>query len=189
MKQRLILLSLFFISVMFAFSQEHDYVAEMENCDLKIRQRPGTERLLANYFNGAVTSDEDTVYAILYRPSSCLRCEVAIPNFYRMLKANSKNNKLFLISVYSDSNVSKLYNEKKRYKADRYLYDTDDSFKKIFSLNTEDIMGLYILKVSVKNGSLVSGGNFTVLGKTFISQLVNKHDAMEKKVYADNTTA
>lgn len=172
---------------MSAFSQDHDYVSEMENYDLKIRQRPGTERLLANYFNDKLSSDDDTVYAILYRPSSCLRCEVGIPNFYRMLKANSKNNKMLLVSVYENAEVSKLYNEKKKYKADGYVYDTDDSFKKIFSLNTEDMMGLYILKVSIKNGRLISGGNFTVLGKSFVSQLVRKHNAMEAFVFAENT--
>ena len=96
---------------------------EMEQNDLRIRQKPNTEGFLSDYLH-SVSIKEDTVYAILYSPAECFRCEAAIPAFYEKLKCNNPNNKLLLITVYEDSTTASWYNSKNNYKADYYLYDT-----------------------------------------------------------------
>lgn len=60
------LLVLLFQSNMVA--QNTDYIKEMENNDLQIRQMPGTEKLLSEYLKPAKIQ-EDTIYAILYIPA------------------------------------------------------------------------------------------------------------------------
>lgn len=78
-----------------------DYVEEMENNDLQIRQKPGTERLLSDYL-GEVGMQEDTIYAVLYRPAQCIRCEVAVKAFYEFLKDNNPGHKMLLVTAYED---------------------------------------------------------------------------------------
>ena len=69
----------------FTFAQVPDLVKEMVENYLQIRQKPESDRLLQEYLS-PLNAGEDTLYAILYSPQDCPRCEVAIPNFYQMLK-------------------------------------------------------------------------------------------------------
>ena len=110
------------------FAQGRDYINEMEQNDLQIRQKPNTEGLLSDYLHSA-NIKEDTIFAILYSPAECFRCEAAIPAFYEKLKCNNPNNKLLLITVYEDSTTASWYNSKNNYKADYYLYDTKSVYK------------------------------------------------------------
>ena len=112
---------LFFLMFpLISFAQKVDYIKEMENNDLQIRQKPSTEVLLSNFLR-STGIEEDTIYAILYTPAECYRCEAAIPAFYNKLKTNSLNNKMLLISAYTDSVAAKMYNKKNGYKSDYYL--------------------------------------------------------------------
>lgn len=92
-------------------AQDIDYIKEMENNDLQIRQIPGTEKLLSEYLK-STKIQEDTIYAILYIPAECYRCEAAIPAFYEKLKSNSADNKMLLISAYEDSVAAVGYNKR-----------------------------------------------------------------------------
>ena len=171
MKIRQILALLFFMFCTTIFAQGRDYINEMEQNDLQIRQKPNTEGLLSDYLHSA-NIKEDTVFAILYSPAECFRCEAAIPAFYDKLKRNNPNNKLLLITAYGDSKTASWYNSKNNYKADYYIYDTKSVYSNIFSFNSEGMYGLYILKLVPKEGVFVTGGQYTVLGAEFVKQLV-----------------
>lgn len=166
------------------FGQERDYVGEMIRNDLRIRQKPAADRLLSDYLKPS-NIQEDTVYAIIYEPNACPRCEAAIPNFYRLLKADSPANKMLLISVYEDSAACSRYNEKNNYLADYYLYDVRDSYKDIFSFNTGEMVGLYILKLCPKSGVMITGGQYTVLGSAFVRQLKACTERLEPRQYGE----
>lgn len=171
MKIRHILALLFFMFCTTIFAQGRDYINEMEQNDLQIRQKPNTEGLLSDYLHSA-NIKEDTIFAILYSPAECFRCEAAIPAFYDKLKRNNPNNKLLLITAYGDSKTASWYNSKNNYKADYYIYDTKSVYSNIFSFNSEGMYGLYILKLVPKEGVFVTGGQYTVLGAEFVKQLV-----------------
>ena len=109
MKIRQILALLFFMFCTTIFAQGRDYINEMEQNDLQIRQKPNTEGLLSDYLHSA-NIKEDTIFAILYSPAECFRCEAAIPAFYDKLKRNNPNNKLLLITAYGDSKTASWYN-------------------------------------------------------------------------------
>lgn len=86
---------------------------EMVENDLRIRQKPNSEVLLSDYLS-SVTSVSDTLYAIIYSPMDCPRCEAAIPNFYRMLKRTKLENKeMLLITAYKDSAMAAHYNHRR----------------------------------------------------------------------------
>lgn len=165
------------------FAQEVNYMEELENNnDFMIRQKPYTEGLLSNYLKSA-NIKEDTIYAILYAPADCFRCEAGIPAFYNLLKKNNRNNKMLLISAYADSIASSRYNEKNDFKADYFLYDTKSDYKNIFSFNTIVMYGLQILKICPKSGVLITGGHYSVLNKDFVSQLVAHKERLAPHTY------
>ncbi|NPD91006.1 hypothetical protein HPS56_01285 [Prevotella sp. PMUR] len=182
MKRKSLIIFLLFLLSYPCFSQAVDYVKEMENSDLQIRQKPDSERLLSEFL-GRVGMEEDTVYAILYRPSYCYRCEFAIPTFYEDLKRNNPNNKMLLITAYRDSVAARGYNEKNNFKADYHLYDTTEEYSKIFSFTTGNMLGLYQLKLCPKSGVLITGGQCTLFGKDFIRQLVARSERLEPRLF------
>lgn len=178
---------LFFLMFpLISFAQKIDYIKEMENNDLQIRQKPSTEVLLSNFLR-STSIKEDTIYAILYTPAECYRCEAAIPAFYNKLKNNSLHNKMLLISAYTDSVAAAMYNKKNGYKSDYYLYDTQLEYKRIFSFNSVAMYGLYIMKICPKTGILLTGGQYTLLGKDFINQLVAYKNRLSPHLYPGDT--
>ena len=90
-------------------------VERMVNLTLQIRQRPGTEQLLRDYFENSGCQN-DTVYAVLYVPSNCPRCEVFFMKmFYKMMKKH-EGNEIVLIAAYPSPKAAARYNRKNQYK-------------------------------------------------------------------------
>lgn len=170
------------------FAQEQDFVKEMTGNYIQIRQKPNTEVLLKKWLN-TIPLEEDTIYAILYVPMDCYRCEAAIPNFWEMLKQVDAHQKMLLITAYSDSLLAKDYNQRRRYDADAYLYDTTEYYKQIFNTNMAGgLMGLHVLKIDRKRGNLLVGGQYTMLNKLFVRQLIACQGMMEKTHLSNETT-
>ncbi len=168
-------LTLFFLILsfsLFAQRENRNYVKELEEGELQIRQKPQTEGLLIKYLK-LLPIKEDTVYAILYIPAACPRCEALISAYHQLLKENDKKNKLLLITAYEDSSAAKSYVKSKRFASDYFLYDTKSTYSHIFSFNSADILGLYILKIAVRTGELLTGGNPTYCTSAFVRQLRN----------------
>lgn len=151
----------------------------MENNFLQIRQKPGTEKLLADYISSCSVK-EDTVYAYIYAPANCPRCEAPFKSYKKWL--NEEGKKFMLISVFKDSIAAKYYNKTKGYEADYYLYDTSETYKKIFSFNNIPLDGSNVLKITRK-GELITGGVPTIDGKRFIKQLIAYHTPMDCKIF------
>lgn len=164
----------------FALAQECDLVKEMTENYIRIRQKSGTEELLKEWLKD-LPIQEDTIYALLYVPMDCPRCEAAITNFWLKLKDEYPNQKMVLITAYQDSLLAKGYNKRCDYKADAYLYDTTEFYRQIFNTNMSGgLMGLHILKIDRKRGDLLVGGQYTVLNKLFIKQLIEYKGMLKK---------
>lgn len=167
-------------------AQERDLVKEMTENYIQIRQKPNTEQLLREWLSD-IALDEDTVYAVLYVPMECPRCESAIPNFRRILKSVDPGKRMLLITAYPDSILAKDYNKRNGYEADTYLYDTDKSHEKFFETNLEGrLTGLHILKIDRRRGNLLVGGEYTVLSSLFVRQLIDYRGMMEKSTFLHN---
>lgn len=176
---KLLFVILLFIFPCLSFSQSPDLVKDMENDFLQIRQKSGTDSLLADYISKCHVN-EDTVYAYIYVPGNCPRCEAPFKFFKKKLNENGK--KFMLISVFKDSVASKYHNEEKGYAADYYLYDTDNSYKRIFSFNNIDLDGSSVLKFT-REGRLITGGSPLVNSGEFVKQLIERSTPMDYKTY------
>lgn len=184
MKNKLFLFFLI-LTCLPTFSQDYNLVKELENNEFKIRQKPNTNGLLSNLlYNDSI--QEDTLYAILYMPAECPRCEAAIPSFYRLLKDNSDKNKMMLITIYPDKATSQKYIKNKGYNSDYFVYPTEKEINTIFSFNTESLIGTYILKLCPKSGTMVTGGGSSILNNDFVCQLCNKKEVLPPFDYHEN---
>lgn len=79
---------------------------------------------MAEYLN-SLPAVLDTVYAIIYEPAQCPRCEASIHVDYAALKRVRPDAPMVLITSYPDSASAAAYNRKKGYIADGYIYDTE----------------------------------------------------------------
>ena len=187
MKNRLITILITVLSVS-VYGQNRDslFLSDMTEGILQMRQMPGTEKLLKEYLS-EVELEKDTVYAMIYIPSYCRRCEVTIPSFYEKIKRLSPENEVLLITAYKDADMSKHYNKNNGYKADKYLYDTNNRYERIFNFNTNGMLGLYILKMCKSSGELIVGGDPTSISDEFVEWITKFNRPIEKKIFhADN---
>ncbi|MEG1916926.1 MAG: hypothetical protein RR061_09650 [Muribaculaceae bacterium] len=160
------------------YAQEPDLMKDMADNYLQLRQKHGSEQQMKEYLK-TIKFKSDTIYAIIYAPMNCPRCEAYIRAFHKALKKNSKENELLLISAYPDSVQAKSYNQKNQYIADAYLYDTLHGYERIFSFNTNGLYNTSILKICKSSGRLIIGGDATEISDEFVTQLVAKKDAVE----------
>lgn len=160
-------------------------VERMVNLTLQIRQRPGTEQLLRDYFENSGCQN-DTVYAVLYVPSNCPRCEVFFMKmFYKMMKKH-EGNEIVLIAAYPSPKAAARYNRKNQFPADVYMYDTTQVYDKIFNFNIGVLSVPYVMKIDRKNGCMVVGGNAGLLSDEFIEQLLAYNTPIEMMEFANN---
>lgn len=188
MKNRLITILIAVLSVSVYGQNSDAFFSDMAEGILQIRQKPGTEKFLTEYLSG-IKSDKDTIYAMIYIPSYCRRCEVTIPSFYKKMKRISPDDDVILITAYKDADMSRHYNKKNGYKADQYLYDTNCGYERIFNFNTNGMLGLYILKICKSSGELIIGGDPTSINDEFVGWLTKFNMSIEKKIFqANNNT-
>ena len=179
------LITLFFLSFLcnLTFAQDRDLVEEMTGNYIQIRQKSGSETMLKEWLAN-LPLEEDTIYAILYVPMDCPRCEAAIPNFQELLKDVDEKQKFVLITAYRDSLLAKEYNQRNNYLADAYLYDTTEHYQQILNTNMSGgLMGAHILKIDRKNGNLLVGGQYTLLNTLFVKQLIGFQGMMMKESF------
>lgn len=173
----MIILAIFFPCL--SHSQGNDLMKDMENNFLQVRQKEGTDNVLKRYLSSADIK-EDTIYAFIYVPANCPRCEASFKLFNKWL--HEKNRKFLLITVFPDSTVAKYYNKLKAYSADYYIYDVNDGYKDIFSFNNIPLDGSNVLKMT-KEGRLITGGDYTVMGSRFVKQLIARREPMPYKTF------
>lgn len=181
MAMRIITL-LFVALATFSYSagQETDLLNELENDILQIRQKPGTDAALSSWLasNGV---KEDTVYAYMYVPGSCPRCENSVKDYKEYL--NNKGKKFVLITVFRDKATAEFYNKKKGYSADYYIYDTEDFYKKVFSLNADQNTS-NMMKLT-KAGRMLSGFEGMNFSKDICNQLIARTKPIEYRYFGE----
>lgn len=180
---RLFVLSLLLtVNVLGSAGQVPDLLADLENDVLQIRQKPGTDRLLRSWLEDAGVT-EDTVYAYIYAPGSCPRCESSITSYRKYVSSNG--GKFLLITVLRDKEAAVFYNRKKNYTADYYIYDTDDYYKNVFSFNNVALNSSNMLKLTGK-GRLVTGYDGINYSAELAGQLMRRTVPMEYRDFGLN---
>lgn len=174
-----------FSTVAAAKDSDSAFLADMAENFMQVRQKPGTEKLLRDYLQG-VDLRADTIYMVLYVPTNCPRCEAVIGQLRRLMRSIDSSKEMLLASAYKDKEAARLYNKRKGYKADAYLYDTASRYEKIFSFNMNGLYGLQIMKVCRSTGEMIVGGCPTNLDKATVKWLLGYDKPLPKKIYVSD---
>lgn len=162
-------LFLLFSSLSF-FGQKRDYLAEMYANHHGIAQKAGTNNLLKEFIKPYGKKGE--VFAILFAPQACPRCEVDIPYVLENLPKIKPQAELVIIAAYHDSILAKQYIEKK-FKAPNVIIDTEGMHEKIFHYRTGRLAVTYMLQIDAEQGRLMCGGDTPNMSEGFLSQFCN----------------
>lgn len=146
-----------------------DIVLEAAEAGLQVRQQPHTEAFLQSFFN-QLPQSVDTLYATIFRPAHCPRCEATITKTHTLLKEHTPHPTV-LISVYPDSAIAKKYNSTHSFQADYHIYDTDERFADFLSFDCGHLHIPYLLKISRNAGRLIVGMTEDYATSSFIKAL------------------
>lgn len=124
---------------------------------LMVRQISNTEEKAKKYF-AELPIVSDTIYAIIFRPANCPRCDGFINRIDELIKKCTSKPSV-LISVYPDSVAARAYVDKYALNSDYYMFDTDERFAEIFSFSPGYLHVGYILKMNKTTGELIVGSN------------------------------
>lgn len=138
---------------------------------LMVRQIPNTESAAIKFF-ADLSEKSDTIYATIFRPANCPRCDGFLNRINSFIK-NETNKPSVLIAVYPDSVAAKAYIDKYSLKADHYIYDTDESFEEFLSFSPGYLHVGYILKINKSTGELIVGSNADNVSAAFFKELNN----------------
>jgi hypothetical protein len=125
----------------------------------KIAQKKDTEKLLNEQLKDLPLGSK-TVYAILFRPQMCPRCEVDI-NQLPYIKMLDSTATILLWVSYPNGSAARRYIEKKGFISDAVIIDTTEAYRKIFSLSAGHLSVTYTLKINRERGLLLFGGDVT----------------------------
>jgi len=163
---------LFFLSACISIcSVAQGLVDKSADNGLMVRQIPGSESDAVSYFSN-LPVDGDTIYATIFRPGNCPRCDALLNTVNHYFKKCTDKPSV-LIAVYPDSTISKEYIARYDLKADHYMFDTNEDFAKIFNFSPGYLHVGYILKMNVATGELIVGSNADMVTQSFMEELNN----------------
>ncbi|MDD3893225.1 MAG: hypothetical protein PHE03_13085 [Bacteroidales bacterium] len=123
----------------------------------RIAQKKDTEELLKEKLRELPLGTK-SVYAVLFRPQMCPRCEVDI-NQLPYIKMLDSTATILLWVSYPNGQAARRYIEKKGFISDAVIIDTTESYRNIFSLSAGRLSVTYTLKISKERGLLLFGGD------------------------------
>lgn len=130
-------------------------VEEAYDGSLQIRQIPDTEAVLKKYFNQYVSVD--TIFAVIFPPANCPRCEAMITPTLQRLKKHRPEIPTVLVVAYPDSLAASQYITRYGLTADYILYDTSEHFRNFLSFSMGALHIPYLLKLTPADGNLLAG--------------------------------
>lgn len=148
---------------------------------LMVRQIPNSESDASCFFRH-ITTPNDTIYAVIFRPSNCPRCDTFITPLYKTIKKNSRYP-VTLVAVYPDSIIAKNYIRDNGITYDNIIYDTTESFNNFLSFSAGYLHVGYLLKVVCSAGNVIVGTNIVDGSAEFIKEMNVYNHPKEKKNY------
>lgn len=171
-----------------AAGQEEQSLYEMMLTDQQqIRQRPGTEQLMRQYMQ-QMCPGRDTVLTLLFIPAACPRCEATIAPFVGLLRAIAPKEKLNAILLYHDMEAALDYNAQQQFGEDAVAVDTGEKYTEIFNFNSFYPIGVYILRIDAARGRLITGGQLSYIGPSFVRDLLAERNPLPLHSYGKADT-
>lgn len=136
---------------------------------LMVRQIPNSESDAIKFFS-KLPIESDTIYATIFRPANCPRCDGFLNKIHGFIKSETTKPSV-LIAVYPDSVAAKSYIDKYDLKADYYIFDVKEDFSKFLSFSPGYLHVGYILKFNKVKGELIVGSNADNVSAPFFKEL------------------
>lgn len=182
MKKFLKISILFFTSLITSFSsQAQSLITEACYDGLKVRQLPESNDNLRKYLEKFV--DTDTVFAIIFPPANCPRCEALINPIISTLKKIRPHIPTILISAYPDSIAAQKYINRYSLISDYTIFDTNNSYNNIFSFDSGYLHIPYLLKINPASGNLILGVRAEDNSFDFLNEFCLFDKPIEKKIF------
>lgn len=162
----ILILSCFLVCAPLTHAQEKSYYERMLEEKIKLAQRPGTESALRNYLS-VQGVNSDTVTAFFLIPGACPRCEALVAGSLPRLRALRPHEKVMIVAVHEDAEAAAKYVEELHWGEDYLVLDTDNHFDSIFSTTMGGLQGLIIARLDLKNGRLITGGEYSYASDQF----------------------
>lgn len=163
----------YLFAILFSFfilhlnAQEKDYLQEMYAEHHTIQQIEGTSELLREYI-APYSEGEKELFAILFTPQICPRCESDINYIIDNINAIKPEAKTILIAAYPDAELAKEYVQ--QFHTKNIIIDANNSHEQIFHYRTGRLAVCYFLKIDIEKGRLICGGSSSTLNNDFLSQ-------------------
>lgn len=167
MKYRFFILIVVSLFVEQVFSQ--GLVDKSADSGLMVRQIPNSESAAINFFSN-LPIESDTIYATIFRPANCPRCDGFLNKINHFIKTETAKPSV-MIAVYPDSIAAQKYIEKYDLKADYYIFDIKEDFAKFLSFSPGYLHVGYILKFNKTTGELIIGSNADNVSTPFFKEL------------------
>lgn len=154
-----------------SLAQGHDYMEAMLNSHHTIRQIEGTNHLLKEYL-GMYAKGNKVLFAILFAPQACPRCEVDIDYALENIRKIKPDASLVVIASYPDADAAREY-VKSRFRIENIIVDTTGIHERIFHYRTGRLAVTYLLQIDVEQGRLMCGGDSPYMNLDFLKQFCN----------------
>lgn len=162
-------------------SQSQNLAIESCGEGLQVRQIPNSNQELKHYLSKYQAND--TLFAIIFPPANCPRCESLINPVLQSLKNLRPTIPSLLISVYPDSTIASKYLNKYGFVSDSYLYDESASFNKFLSFDAGYLHIPYLLKIKPSTGELIIGVRLEDGSNEFLNDFCMVSTPVKQKEY------
>lgn len=167
MKFRIFLLIVVTLVATQGFSQ--GLVDKSADTGLMVRQIPNSEYDAVSFFS-QLPVESDTIYATIFRPANCPRCDAFLNKINQLVKTETSKPTV-LIAVYPDSIAAQRYIDKYKLESDYYIFDVNEDFSKFLSFSPGYLHVGYILKFNKTTGELIVGSNADNVTAAFFKEL------------------
>lgn len=155
------------------------------NNELQIRQCAETEHRLTQWLR-PLSAGQDTLYALLFHPAGCPRCESAAQEFEKAFRQVLPSERLVLWCAHGDAEAARRYARREGLRADTLVVDTAGVWRRVFSLNHEELNGIFLLKMAVGSGRMLTGGELSYVDDDLFRELALSRLPLPFHSYGDD---
>ena len=155
------------------------------NNELQIRQCAETEHRLTQWLR-PLSAGQDTLYALLFQPAGCPRCESAAQEFEKAFRQALPSERLVLWCAHGDAEAARRYARREGLRADTLVVDTAGVWRRVFSLNHEELNGIFLLKMAVGSGRMLTGGELSYVDDDLFRELALSRLPLPFHSYGDD---
>lgn len=123
---------------------------------------------------------------LLFQPAGCPRCESAAQEFEKAFRQVLPSERLVLWCAHGDAEAARRYARREGLRADTLVVDTAGVWRRVFSLNHEGLNGIFLLKMAVGSGRMLTGGELSYVDDDLFRELALSRLPLPFHSYGDD---